>query len=132
TIATPRVARCHRSWFPTSATDALKRVRTRSFTWFSTDRLAFRESEAGRKSSSRRVPTLISGEPARDFLEHVGFDHILLLDVVPAFERDSALVAGRDLADVVLEAADRLDLAVPDDLALPLEPRARAPLDVAG
>src|SRR5687767_7272155 len=94
TIATPSVARCHRSWPPTSAIDALKRVRTRSFTRFTTDRLALRESEAGRKSSSRRVPTLISGEPARDFLEHVSLDHVLLLDVVAAFERDPALVSG--------------------------------------
>src|ERR1700752_1398144 len=117
TITTPSVARCHRSWLSTSAIEALNRERTRSFTRLTTDRFAFRESEAGRCSSRRKVPTRISGEPARDFLEDIGFDDVLLLDVVAVLERDPALVSARHLADVVFEPAGGRDLAFPDRLS---------------
>lgn len=47
------------------------------------------------------------------FFDHFeGFDNIADLDVVEVFEADAALVALEDFADVVLEAAERGNLAV--------------------
>ena len=50
------------------------------------------------------------------FFDHfVGFDNVADLDVVEVFEADAALVALEDFADVVLEAAERGNLAVVHD-----------------
>ena len=51
-------------------------------------------------------------------LRLVHLQHISFLDVREVLEHDAALEAGRDLADVVLEAAERGDAAVVDDGAV--------------
>ena len=54
------------------------------------------------------------------------FDDVALFEVVVVGEADAALVVGGDLADVVAEAAQRLDLVGRDDLAAAPDPRAAA------
>src|SRR5262249_16327091 len=56
-------------------------------------------------------------------LEHL--DHVADLDVVEFFEADAALEARLHLADVVLEAAERSDLAFVDDDVVAHEARLR-------
>ena len=48
----------------------------------------------------------------RDALHREHLDHVADLEVVELVEADAALEAGLDLADVVLEAAQRADLAL--------------------
>src|SRR6185312_15029718 len=50
-----------------------------------------------------------------DLLDVVRLEDVLLLDVVVALEADTALEALEDLARVVLEALQAVDLAVPED-----------------
>ena len=52
------------------------------------------------------------GERALDLLGLVDLEHVAFLDVLEVLEHDAALEAGRDLAHVVVEAAQRRDLAV--------------------
>src|SRR5262249_34188193 len=53
-----------------------------------------------------------------DLLDSEHFDDVADLDVTEAIEADAALRAGLDLADVVLEAAETGDLALPDRRAV--------------
>src|ERR1051325_8550678 len=53
------------------------------------------------------------------------FDHIARLDVVEAFETDAALEAGLHFADVILEAAQRGDLALEHDDVVAQQTRRR-------
>src|ERR1035441_7060735 len=52
----------------------------------------------------------------------VGLDHIAVLQILEVGESDAALVAGLDLAHVVLEAPEGRDRALPDDDTLSEEP----------
>src|SRR5690606_30744945 len=49
-----------------------------------------------------------------DLFDLERLEDVLLLDVVEALEADAALEALGDLLDVVLEALERVDLALPD------------------
>src|SRR5690606_14742194 len=69
-----------------------------------------RRREAGERTRSRSTP--------RDLAELVGLDDVALLEVLEVGEADAALVAGGDLGDLVLDALERLDLALPDHRAL--------------
>ena len=53
-------------------------------------------------------------------------DDVALLELVEVGQADAALVAGRDLADVVAEAAQRLDPIGGDELAAAVDARAAA------
>src|SRR5581483_9283770 len=57
-------------------------------------------------------------------------DDVAGLDVLKAFERDAALEALLDLADIVLKAPERLDLAFKDDDVVAQDAR-RRPADRA-
>src|SRR4051794_16800418 len=58
--------------------------------------------------------------------------HVALLDVLVALERDAALVALGDLARVLLEAPQRADPAGPDDGAVADQAHRRAAPHEAG
>src|SRR5690606_3139984 len=64
--------------------------------------------------------------PRLDDLERL--DVVAHLDVVVAVDGEAALVAGRDLSDVVLEAAERADVAGVDDDAVADEADAVVPV----
>ena len=51
-----------------------------------------------------RTPSLVSV-----FFGDVGFENVAFLEVVEFFQTDTALIAGRDFLDVVLETAQGLD-----------------------
>src|SRR5579864_3384200 len=57
-------------------------------------------------------------ELARDRFHFERLDHVVGLDVVVVLQADTAFVARADLARVVLEAAQRADLAFPYDAAV--------------
>src|SRR5437016_6806867 len=59
----------------------------------------------------------------------VGLDDVAGLQVLEVGEADAALVAGLDLAHVVLESLERRDGAGPDDDTLAQEADLRAPRD---
>src|SRR2546428_7470366 len=61
----------------------------------------------------------------RDPLHHEHFDEIADLEVVEPLEADAALESGLDLANIVLEAAQRPDLAFVDDDVVAKQPRVR-------
>src|SRR5580692_11180887 len=65
------------------------------------------------------------------FLDLEALDDVLLLEIVEALEADAALHALLDLFDVVLEALERRQLAVPDDRAVANETDLGRALDVA-
>src|SRR6476659_4669005 len=67
-----------------------------------------------------------------DFLDLEELEQVAFLDVVVVLQLDAALEAGGDLADVVLDAAHRLDLAGVDDDVLAQQAEARAAADDAG
>src|SRR5690606_16970439 len=77
---------------------------------------ALPRAEAGRGTERplRRAGGGWDLQGRRDLLHLVALDDVAFLDVVVAVEADAALVPGRDLADVVLEAAQRSDAALPD------------------
>src|SRR4029078_4467096 len=81
----------------------------------------------GRVTRSVRHPASNSCDLA--FLE--GLDEVALLEVLVVLEPDAALEALPDLAHVVLEAAQRRDLALPDDRAFAQEPHLGAARDDA-
>ena len=58
----------------------------------------------------------------RDLLDDEDLDDVPRLDVVEALEADAALEPGLHLRHVVLEAAERGDLALEDDNVIPEEP----------
>src|SRR6185295_1692937 len=136
TWLTPRVARCQRSWSSHSAMETLNLSRTRALMARRTLRLPFKEWFSGSSTSRRSTPTTIawsvptdrsrrpSGrslcrldalagrrQPPRDLLHLVRLEHGPGLHVLIAFERHAALVAGHDLARVVLEAFVSTDAA---------------------
>src|SRR3712207_7261687 len=88
------------------------------------------------RSSSRTTATQPANarelrELALDLARLVDLHDVALLDVLVVLERDAALVAGRDLAHVVLHAPQRADPAVIDHGAVAHEPHARAAGDLA-
>src|SRR5215204_6314203 len=64
-----------------------------------------------------------------DLLDDVALDLVAVLDVVKVFEPDAALVALAHLGDVVLEAAQGADAALPGDDAVADEAGARVAAD---
>src|SRR4051794_16975576 len=57
-----------------------------------------------------------------DLLDREGLDDVAALQVLVVLQADTALVAGLHFADVVLEALQGGDLALPDDRAVAQEP----------
>src|SRR5262252_4124563 len=109
----PIAARCHRSWCSTSATDARRRSRRRSFIERTTCRLSLSDRAAGRCSSKRTIPTTMHRPPAglrpslqraRQLLDLERLELVAFLELGVAVERDAALEALLDLLHVVLEA----------------------------
>src|SRR5215475_4920304 len=92
---------------------------------------------AGRKEKGKSVQILsailrscnsaISSSLCRnpDALHYEDFDHVADLDVVEPFEADAALESRLDLARIVLEPAERSDLAFVDDDVVTQQPRLR-------
>src|SRR5512133_1755069 len=133
TVATARVARWRRSWWSTSATAQLS-LRNAAARPLTTDRLSLRDEASGSRRSRRsRATNMAAGSPrdrAADAgfpgpsglpwdLDHlVGFDLVAFLDVLEVVQADAALVAGRDRAGVILEAAQGSDPPVVDDHAV--------------
>src|SRR5260370_3958253 len=70
-------------------------------------------------------------ELARDRFHFERLDHVVGLDVVVVIQPDTAFVARADLARVVLEAAQRADLAFPYDAAVANQTRASVARDLA-
>src|SRR5205085_8512833 len=70
-------------------------------------------------------------QPARHLLDLVRLDDVADLDVGVVLEARAALVPGRHLARVVLEALERADFAVVHDDAVAKQPRPGAALDLA-
>src|ERR1019366_3416657 len=66
-----------------------------------------------------------------DLLDVVGLEHVLLLEVVEALEADAALHSFGNLARVVLEALEALDLAVPHDGAVAEQAHLAGPDDLS-
>ena len=60
-----------------------------------------------------------------DLLDLVRLDDVADLDVLVPVEADAALEALLDLGDVVLEAAQRADLALVDDAVVAQQPQLR-------
>src|SRR5918995_1813536 len=109
---------------PTSATDAPIRWRRWALTRLSSARLALSEPASG-KCMWTRMSTTNAGSPdnrlgelALDLARLVCLDDVAFLDVRVVREHDAALEAGEDLADVVVDAPQRADLARVDDRAV--------------
>src|SRR5688572_1317827 len=135
TTATPSAARCHSSWWSTSAT-AAPTLRMRSLIRFRIDRFSFSECTCGRCSSTRTEATYtetsaVLVERAGQLLELVGLDEVVHLQRIVALEPDAALEALLDLADVVLEALERGDAPVPDHVVVADQAHLRGALDRA-
>src|SRR4051794_33516327 len=100
------------------------RWRRCALTGASSLRLAFRLPASGKCSSICRTETKPAGlrsdllELALDLARRIDLQDVALLDVLEVLEHDAALLSGGDLADVVLEAPQRGDLAVVDDGAV--------------
>src|SRR5689334_12646250 len=139
TIATPIAARCQRSWWSTSATDACARSRMRSLSERTTWRLSLSERAAGTCSSMRTMPTTIAfpsrfggpplraarrrgSERARELLDRERLEPVAFLQIAPAVERDAALEALLDFAHVVLETLERRVATGPQRFAAAHEP----------
>src|SRR6266540_4093611 len=60
-------------------------------------------------------PNKFAPQCARDFDDFVNFELITLFDVVESFDRQSAFEPCLDLAHVILEALERIELAIVDD-----------------
>src|SRR5438045_9133660 len=95
TYATASVARCHVSWWSTSATDTSKRARTRSFSPLRTWRLPFSESTSGRCSSTIPSATRAATAPprplqrARDLFGREHLEHTAALDARHGIDADA-------------------------------------------
>src|SRR5690242_2951508 len=112
TTVKPSCADCQASWSPTSAIAQLHFWRTRSLIRRSTIRFSFSEWLASIIRVTRQTPTIIClGEGGGDLFDLVGLDHVPDLHVVEVLDADAALVALLHLAHVVLEAAQRAQLA---------------------
>src|SRR6266508_2372155 len=129
TVATASVARWRRSWWSTSATAQFS-LRSVAATPLTTERLYFRELASGRRRSRRSSATNIASSRDLDHLEC--FDLVAFLDILEVLQADAALVAGRDRAGVLLDAAQRADPPLVDDHAVADQPGPRAPGDLAG
>src|SRR6266545_2500891 len=129
TVATASVARWRRSWWSTSATAQFS-LRSAAATPLTTERLSFRELASGRRRSRRSSATNIASSRDLDHLEC--FDLVAFLDILEVLQADAALVAGRDRAGVLLEAAQRADPPLVDDHAVADQPCPRASGDLAG
>src|ERR1700682_6014337 len=66
---------------------------------------------------------------SRHFHDLVHFELIALFDLVEVLQRQAALESCLDFAYVVLEALERIELAVEDDDAVAQEPHLRAAAD---
>ena len=92
------------------------------------------KQERPRPDFGRGPGSLLAGsgnrrEAARHFLDGVARDPVTHADVVVGGERDAALVAGFDLAHIVLEAAQGLDLPVANDRRIAEQAGAGTTLD---
>src|SRR6185436_10408993 len=153
TTANPIAARCHRSWYSTSATEARTRSRRRSFIERTTCRLSFSDCAAGRCSSKRTMPTTMrpplsaispapspapgsvrarTSERARQLLDLERLEPVAFLELAVAIQRDAALEALLDFLHVVLEALERRHAAGPQRLVPAHEPDLLATGDLAG
>src|SRR3954454_3497300 len=108
--ATDSVVRCQVSCPPTSATAAPRRPWIWALTDCTSLRLAFSEPASGKCRSTSRSATYASVngslcELALDRPRLEDLQVVALLDVLEVVQRDAALEAGGDLADVVVEAA---------------------------
>src|SRR5690348_15059898 len=136
-LTTPRVARCHKSVWSSSATATLNWVRRRSFKLRRTCRLSFRECAPSMRSSRVRkaikfrvsrfqfqagpnqwsetnnlnLETALGDHFRGDTLRGEGLDDITHLDVAVIGDGDAAFHAVAHLADVIFEAPERADLA---------------------
>src|SRR5438270_313220 len=139
----PRIASSMVSCGPTSAKETLKRSRILSRIFETIERLALRSSLPLISITKRPTPTMKTSRsrllfframanekaPPRlwrrgagkelqsrcDLLDRVAGDHIAHLHVAESVDGESALEALEHFAGVVLEAAQRADLAVEDD-----------------
>src|SRR6187401_1761473 len=131
---TPRATRCQTSRWPTSATPTPSALR-RSFTRRTDIRLSLSDCASGRKTSTDRSATNVEtsepgcrawaiapksldrcclGDRRGDALHGEDLDDVADLQIVVALEADAALEARLDLGHVVLEAAQRAELALVD------------------
>src|SRR3978361_1265018 len=98
----------------------------------------------GRRRTKQRPPDPKIGRPGPGsacawarlelrglFDDFVGLDHVVGLELVPARDHHAALVAVRDLADVVLEAPQAADLAFVDLDGIADDPQVRFASDLA-
>src|SRR6185369_1968940 len=100
----------------------------RSLRLRTTDRLSFSEVAAGMCNSMRTMPTNIWCRSARglrragrclglqapgEFLDRERLDDVAFVNVAHALEADTALEAGADFPDVVLESPQRRDPSGP-------------------
>src|SRR5258706_16050985 len=140
TAATPSSAVCHTSCSSVSATEMLNLLESVSFRLLRTRRLSFRLCDSRSTRRILRVPTIIRlrlltaarlVELPGDLLDRKGLDHVPDAYVVVARDLDAALVAFRDLLDVVLEALQGPDLARVDDLAVADQAHLAGALDLA-
>src|SRR5699024_12048671 len=70
-------------------------------------------------SPTPRPPGALHSFPTRRSSDlDEGLENVALLDIVEAFQADAAVVAVRDLLDVVLEAAQGRDFVLRDDDAV--------------
>src|SRR5690242_16036201 len=93
---------------------------------FTTDRFPFNESLKGSARTTRQTPTTMvvlvrasqgpraASERGSHRLQLEALDDVALLEVAEAVERNTALVAGRHFARVVLETTQGLDVAIPE------------------
>src|SRR5437660_32447 len=140
---TAMAPRCRRSWWSTSAIEALNLARSPPTMCRTTCRLSLSDVAPGTRKSYRAMPTNMGYPPDRgrawkrpglvpDHLADLEvLDHIAFLDVVEVLESDTALEAGRNLPGVVLEAPQRGDPAGVDHGAVPHEARPGAPDDLS-
>src|SRR4029078_4758938 len=81
-----------------------------------------------RRSLPIPTPGVLAGGPAAG-LRRVALDDVPLFQVVVPGEADAALEVPGDLADVVAEPAERVDLVRGDDLATVPDARTPVPAD---
>ena len=72
----------------------------------------------GEPAAGERPGARSSGEDRRDLFLDERLDDVARLEVLEAVETDAAVEAGAHLGGVVLEAAQRSDLALVDDPAV--------------
>src|SRR3984893_652496 len=132
TQATASVARCHASWWSTSATEISKRWRSLSLRPFRTCRLPLSEPTSGRCSST--VPTATRAadmlEGPRDLFRRKGLDDVAGLHPLDPLDPDAALEPLQHLTDIVLEALERADGVLAKHGLAPLDAHPRGTDDL--